>query len=767
MAPGTAALRSPFPGAELLREFEAVLRWRARGLERHVDARATAAARLFPVLLHASFQKPPLNDEPPGVSGMRFRTSWGRWAAVFGLPPPARLQRGACLAEAVFAYPGPAGLELVVLVSPGLGAHERRRLQTRIDLAAAALGARGVLLAGSLVDAAVFCTTPFAARTFMFGALIAGQPTPETWSALYQAWGTTLAKDDVPWLFDGAPTSLSSLAIGLLAARMVPPALAAMEWALGRGVGARALASPDATPLAWASLGSGLAAELEATLRLVHPPVARPGPRLGGVPTLVASRPDVPELLRIGGILSLAFLRAVRNSPALRASPRWREVIASGIPRSLLNSLGDGIRASGPAPAPDPGLVPVAGSPGFEVGFGHSLLAQGATSLQARVRALALATAAGGESQLGGLDSHWRTLAARLGRKRSGPALILVVGEASGNEPPLDPINRGPLRQIGFPSALVVRLAPGRRPTAHVLASEKAIESFLRAAGAGVEVEVLPSSPGAKSVALRLAEVAKLFRAGREGTGPASEGELATPIAVQAGGKVYLASSRALRRYPLGRFLCRPRTFLADPDAPDLALSPGDRSGPGRHSAGFIQVRLSLAGPRHAWVLYSNGLGRFRDLVPLQELEEHLRDARSVLQETQPGAALALRSDAELESALRRTAQVASAHRLDILVRGELPTRLQILIGRPGQVPDPATWPWFGGPQSAGWESAALAAMACWVPGEEGHVACRSARVTVPYGCSPELTTLYVRSVAIRRLNAHLRRLLGPYRNGE
>ncbi len=764
MASGVASVRASPPAADLARSLQALLRWRAHGLAAHVGLPAAQAARLFPVLLHTSYLKTPLDLEPPGVRGLRFRQGWAGWARSFGLPPPSKIQRDTCLAEAVFAHLGAAGLELTVLVSPGLGARDRARLEARCEQARLLLGKAGVALSARLLGAEELQTPAFAARTFLFGALLAGTPGPETWSGLMRALDANLSQGDLSDLFAGSPTSLSSLAIGLLAGGAVSSAVTAMTWAAGGGVSAHALAAPDACPVAWGGLASGLGQELETVRGLVHPALASPARHLLRGPRPSKARLELPELLRIGGVLTLAYLRAVRRSPVLRATPRWREVIASGIPASLLHAVGEGLGGGTPGSL-EPGLQPPHGPRGFEVAIGSGVLSRGATQIQARVRALALVAVAGGERKLTGVDPHWKALATRLGRVRSKPALILVVGEATGNEPPLDPLNRGPDRRIGFTSAMLIRLGPGRRPAAHLLDPSAAIEVFLRALLDGDDVEVLPSGQGATPVAVRLGAVSRLLGAtGSERKAAPSAGP-AMPVAIQVGGDVLLLRGKEMRRFPLARFLTRPRLFLADPEAPDLSPTPGDPGGASSRLSGLIQVRISLADEGHAWVLYSDRSGRFRQRVALPEVEEQLRDARAALLGAGLGSALAIRSDADVDPALRRVGIAAPTRRLEILVRGALPGGLQVRLAGSGQ---PAAGPndpgWYGGHAPSGWESAALAAMACWMPGEEGRISCQQVAVAAPSGCSAELATLYARSVATRRLDAHLRRLLGPYR---
>jgi hypothetical protein len=120
-----------------------------------------------------------------------------------------------------------------------------------------------------------------------------------------------------------------------------------------------------------------------------------------------------------------------------------------------------------------------------------------------------------------------------------------------------------------------------------------------------------------------------------------------------------------------------------------------------------------------------------------------------------------------MEAARRRAGAGPESCRFEVEVRGGLPHRLQVRIAVPDQLRAFAADEWYGGPGARGWESAALAAMAHWVPGQEGRIVCRRARVSVPSGCPVGLAALYARSVAIRRLTAHIRLLLAPYRRVE
>ena len=773
MAPVSASASAPValdpPGADEgpVREAEAVLRWRARTLRDQFAVREAEGARLFPVLLHASFKNSTLTADPPGVPGMAYRRSWVAWAADFGLSPPWRTQKGECVAEAVFALAGASGLELVVIVPAEATGGARRILEERVDLAAGVLRAGKVTCVATVLDMEAFCSTRSAARLLLFGSMLAGRLSSSSCRSLLRAWRAPLSSEDIAWIFDGAPTSLSSLAVGILAAGGVAGPLDAIEGCIRSGVSARALAAPDAAPVAWAGAVTRTGPDLDLVLGLLHPG-SSVYPRPSGAGGDVQPPPRDPAVaVQVGGRLALAFVKAVRRSHTLRASDRWREVIGAGGPRALLPLIGGGLRESAASGILRPGLEPEPGKAGFAIQLGPGALARGATSIQARVRALALLAEAGDATTLATLDPKWKALATRLARPRTRPALLVVVEDAVGSEPPLDPINRGPLRRVAIPPALVVHLGSTRRPSGRVLPGDQAVETLIRAAHAGDDVEVIPANGTALKAALRLTDVARMLAPGTVSL-DAPKGAPALPVAIQAGGRVYLTGRRKVRRFPLERFMNRPRAFLADPDGPDLVMAPGDRSTSGRDAKGIIQLRTSLSTePGMAWLLYLDGASRFREHVALQELKEHIRDTRSVLQDVQAGAALALRSDPEMEAARRNAGAGHRSRRFEVETRGELPYRLQVRVAAPNQLNAWSGDEWFGGAGSAGWEAAALSVMAHWVPGEEGRIVCRRSRVVTRPGCPVGLVSLYARSIVIRRMTAHIQRLMAPYRRVE
>ncbi len=691
-------------------------------------------ARLFPVLLHASFKRHPLEDDAPGVNGLRYRPSWPRWSRALQLPPPSRAQRGPCLVDAVLGVPDAEGLEIQVLVPGGLREEDLAQLQTRIDSARQILEEGGAPVRAQIFDSSRLEREPDAAlRTVLFGALLAGRVPAPCWQALESAGHDGVAEGRLAVLVRRAPTEMARLALALMSAGAPVGPLEPLGRMLRRGERARLLADPSVLPVAWSGQVTGLREPLEQAFRIASGrPVARPAP----LPATVGS------LLELGRVLAAACARAAHGSrlhgPARQA---WRDALGSGFPRLLLPALGRHLLdlAGGLGLS----LVPQHVGEAFEVQLPNGTpFARGATPVQARVRAIALAAEAGGERLVGKADPAWGPVAARLAKPRSKPTLLLVVEPAGGAGPPFDPLNRGPRRELAFAGALAIQLRPGRHPSARVLSAEETVVVAMRSSLAGTELEVVPGRTQARPVAARLAQIAGLLRQIRR-----------PELALQVGGAVYVPRGDRLQRYGLARFLTRPRRVVPDPDAPDLALSPGERKGLRWTTPGVVQCRVSMLDDSTVAVLYADGGGHeLREVVALAALEEHLRDARTLLQAADPAAILALRLSDDVEPALRRAGPPGP--RLEIGVSGDLPFGLILHVG-----PER-----FEARSPHGWSTAAQAVLSRWQPGAEGHVAAKAVTVRDGGERAKGLVALYARSLALRRLRVHLSRLLCPYR---
>jgi hypothetical protein len=370
------------------------------------------------------------------------------------------------------------------------------------------------------------------------------------------------------------------------------------------------------------------------------------------------------------------------------------------------------------------------------------VLGRGATPVQARVRALAVLAAAAP----GPLEAHaeppWRAVISRLAQRHERTTLLLAVEPCGPSGPPFDPLNRGPERAIGFPGALAVVASPGRRPSGRVLTGEQAVARLVSDVIAGHAVEVVPARSEAHPVAARLAQVAALVREGGRGA----------PVALEAGGEVLLVRGGRVRRYSLARFASRPRVFVPDPDAPDLALSPGERRPVGLGGASVIECRAHLIDELRAAVLYADAArGQLREIVFLADLEEHLREARALLQAADPAAVLAVRLSEDLEPAIRRLGRTGTP--VPFAVRGRLPDDVQVEVGGERH----------GGRSGSTFGRAARALLARWPKSGDARLAVSAVTLGAPAGRAAGLLALYARSAALRRLRIHLVRSLRAY----
>ena len=733
--------RAPEDATALRRALTAMLRRRISWLEAAFpDARTVRAARLLPIALHASFARGRLKEDPPGVTGLRYRPAWSTLARAFDLPPPFRAQRGQAAVEAVLASPVGDLLEIVVLVSPGLKLADVHAVADRAHAALAVMGQPAPRIELRVTDASKLALDPEVFhRAALCGTLLAGRLSLAAWNALEHAARAQVDPAVIASLASTVPSPLAALALTLVSAAPSTGPLAAAARLLRRGESARRLADPAVLAGRWAAeVVPRYRAALERAVDLTRPDVvgSRPRPMLG-----------TDEVLALGRELSTAAARAIRRAARRGLGPNardaWREAIGAEIPRALLPALGERLAAAGSL-----ATTLVRAGPLHEVRLpSGTVLGRGATPVQARVRALTVMALAAPESLGAFADPPWRLVVNRLAQRHERSTLLLVVEPATPSGPPFDPVNRGPGRALGFPAALAVVIAPGRRPSARVLDAEHAVDGLVRAAVSGQAVEVVPARSEAHPVAARLMQLAGLARDGADAG--------AVPIALETGGRVVVPRGRRVRRYALDRFTARPRLFVPDPDAPDLALSPGERRPVALGGAGVVECRAQIVDGTRAAILYADGSrGALREIVFLEELEEHLRESRAVLQQADPTAVLAVRLSDDVEPALRRLWRPAVP--VPVAVRGRLPHDLQIEVG--GER--------YGGLSGLRWRQAALALVARWPRGGEARLSVNTVTVAGGGKRAAGLMALYARSVALRRLRIHLSRALRSYRKG-
>jgi len=726
-------------GLDAQRALTAILRERAHQLPRRVAPRLGAAARLLPALLHASFGERPLELDAPGVAGLRYRRRWSSLAHAFGLPPPCRAQRERPLIDSVLALPVAGTLTAYAIVPAGLADESRRVVRDRLEAIQKIFTAAGAPVSATVLEPAQLAQDQETCHRLMaFGALLAGHLSPAAWDA-WESSRRPMAQLSTSALAASAPAPLATLALTLLARAPCPGPLEAALMLLTRGMEPRHLADPEVFCLNWAGLVPELAGLLAEAALLSSSSVAQA---------------DLRRLIANGRALAHACAAAIRASGIGRINRftqrLWREALGPVIPRFLLPAIGDRLGAE--AAAGKLRLDPMRVGHGYEVLLRDgTLLGRGASPVQARLRALSLVAAADaerppgqGSSLLSGLDPTWREVGHRLGRKRESASLLLVVVAGGGTRPgpPMDLLNRGLERVLEFDGALSVLLVPGKRPSGRMLSPDQAVRTILARAPAGASLEVLGQG-AARPVATRLAQIAALLR----------DPTARAPIAIEAGGRVLVPTGSRVFDYPLRRFAARPRHFTADPDAPDISISAGERRGLRWLPAGMVQCRVLLIDANSAALLYADEHGAYlREEAPVAEVEERLREAREIVREAVPPAVLAVRLSDALEPAIRRAGPSIAASR--VAVCGTI-SSLEVEIE--GER--------FGGKSKLGWRDAAEALLALWPTGEGQGVVGIGAVTTSARGkgLSPILA-LYAASVARRRLRTHLARAMEAYR---
>lgn len=754
-SPGSALRTDP---AALRRALTAVLRWRClRVLPATVTPRTAEAARLTPILLHTSFQQPLLRNDAPGVAGLRYRRGWSSRARRFDLPPPWRAQRDAPQIDAVLAVPEDSVLSLLVVTVAGISRADLHWVEERAAVVHGLLTAAGAACALRVLEPAALARDPLLShRLVLFGALVGGRMSTAAWSAMEAAAQQAVDPRDLVELAAEAPGHLPALALALLSGGRAPSPLAVTRRLLQNGTPARELAEPSVLCTRWSAEGQpAFAPALEEVAALLAPARPRAAPlrdpfaavHLERTPHEAAPAPagdgDAGAVLRLAAALALPLARAIRASrraglgPAERA--RWRERVGADLPRALLPALGARLAAGAELET----VLHRDGGRRHEIRLRDgAVLGRGASPLQARVRALSVLASAALDPLLAHAEPPWRNVAARLAEPRNQTTLLLVVEPAGPSGPPYDPLNRGAERRLGFPGGFAIRLAPGRRPSARALTAPELVERLLAEAQAGTRVEVLASRSEAHPVAARLTQLAALLQ---------DHGD--APVAVEAAGGVLLVDrGSGLRRYRLDRIAARPRHYLPDPDAPDLALSPGERRPSGIGGASVIECRAVPLDQSRAALLYSDrARNHLREVVFLSELEDHLREARGILQAADPRSVLTVHLADDLEPAVRRAGPAGPP--LHLSVRAQLPWDVQVQVE--GE--------WYGGHTGRTWREAALKLLVRWPREMEARIAVSTVNAVARGKRRGGLMALYARSLVLRRMRTHLVRTLRAY----
>lgn len=110
------------------------LRRRTAWLLTRLDPKARSFVRLLPLLLAATFRRPSLDREAPGLKLMPRRRRWGTLCAELELPPPSGFTSARPLVASVLLAPlGDGRFEVLVLPVDAVPSTERHRLVSRMS----------------------------------------------------------------------------------------------------------------------------------------------------------------------------------------------------------------------------------------------------------------------------------------------------------------------------------------------------------------------------------------------------------------------------------------------------------------------------------------------------------------------------------------------------------------------------------------------------------------------------------------------------------
>lgn len=727
------------------RRLVALFRARLRVIDRRLDETTRSAFALLPALFHATFPWVGLKGEAPGVEGVRTSPRWMKLARDFDLQPPTGIQRGRRLVGALLLTPHEAGFDVHVVPAEGLTLLEEQRIAQRAH-------AVETLFRRRLLPIAITATGPTAqpydvasrSRLLSSGALLAGR-LPDAFFNGLGPMGDPLAAE----LWRTAPTETARV-LALLTLDPWPSGEAAELEAVAD------LAHAVRQPL-WHFADPDLFMAARAALRSRRPGLpftvcaltSAPGPVRNsanalashfGQATLLNGAPPA-AVLDVGRALALELTRAVRRVPPGDAGPLRgrlaRTTLAAGFPRLLLPALSAAVqvlaRRSGL-----PALKPVQGPRGVEVRLADgSVLGRGVHAAQAWARTLAL---------LGNVlarpvapppaPREWAKLVPRLIEPSERRTLVFDLTPADVPGPPFDPLNRGPGRRLAIAGALLVSLAPGRRPSAREIRAVDVPRLVLTETLAGTHLEFVARGTEAQSLEARLTRLARRVR---------TQVPL-RPVAIELGGDVLVVSAKGFRQHAEPTFARRPVRCAFDPEAPDFGVDASQGrevpSSPQLQCLAFADddgtTRL-LTMDDAGWIL--------RETVPQAWAEDWLTEAQQFLR-AEPQAALSVRAANTLT---RSSLTLHSAPAPDVIVtlRGQLPFGLELELD--GER--------YGGRAELPWSAAALTVLSRWPLGVRGRV--RFAAVDVTVGDEPVtgLLRLYARSLALRRLNTHIEAL--------
>ncbi len=698
-----------------IRALTAMLRWRLRWMLSRLPAEQANALRFFPAMMQASFASPPLKLEAPGIARLKFRRSWTTLARVFGLPPPSSMQRAKGAIDAVFAIPRSDGVDLFAVLATPLPPRARQAIVDRIAAAQAVLGPIGRTIDCKLVDPNTIDEPTFQA-IMSLGVLLAGLPPASFFTATNPAVQTPLPI--AAMLAERATTPLAALSLMLMVGEKHSPPLAVVQKGLADKISARLLSDPSVFCARWASQSPSAGALLSNVLKWTDPHAA------------AEDRPPPGEILRVGRELVLLCARSIHRCPiadskALRARFR-RDVISGGLPAALLPVLGQCKLRFSPAPVLVNANHEVRLTDGTVLGRGHS-------AIQARIRALALVTAAGYPTE--------SKLAARIAKNTVTSTLHLIIetDESTGGQ--AETVNTSPERPFGVVGATALILRVGYRPTALRLNGAETVRAIAESALRNREIEVIPLMAEGQPATARLSRVVTVMQ--KRGSYPA---------AIAAGGIVLLEREGRVRQIPMRNFARRPTVCNTDPESMELSLSPerGARSSGAFAIPNAIDCRVYQVTETTACVLSRDDKGRLmREEVALNRLEDHLREGQEILRAGVPAAPLAARLSDGMEALLMRHRRTVYA--MPVTIGGDLPMKMWMEIdGTRIQLS-----------RRGGWDAAAQTILSKLPDGVEANLKITRAEITERGEQAKPISRLYARAMVLRRIAIHLRKQTG------
>lgn len=769
------------PGSAYERRLlRALLRWRMRRILAGLSFRDRLALRVLPSLLHASFPAQDLRGEAPGIEGVSSGRSWLTAGRAFGLPPPSSTQRHRRTIRAVVALPSEQGLALSILPIPGIRPQELEQIAQRCKVAQSLVERQGAKISiriGELLEEQPSGSLPIV----LFGGLVAGDLPHQPWETLRVEDAASLAA-----LVDAAPSRLAAASLMLLHPGSRTSAWSTFLQAHQQGLSVALLSDPELFCAAWVSrrrprgmlplealrvAGSAASSRRAAASWLGgdetgrpagtdrsssgagQPPPAHPSampavpsssgfagqpPSAGTVAgwggrsaadTLhkTAEVREARAIAELGRALTVEVSRAIRRHHPLAASAELRRqfrrdfLTRSGLPTLLRSTLDARLEGIGPLRLAD--LIALGGG-----GITSSHLE---TEL---IRGLALLGPAAFRAAAK-LDPPWPRIALRLETPVDRPTILLSIGVQAIDGPPMDPLNRGRARENSLRNPLFVCLSPHRRPTAHRQLPDHAVARLLAEASRDRDLEFIAEEPTAEPAASRLQRLAvRVGAATRRGM----------PLATEVGGQVMMPTADGLRDYALRRFAARPRLYTPDPEAPDLGAVGGHI---GAAPRGTLDCLVLEEGPAHAVLITTDASGhRLREEVPAHRLVTHLEEARAHLRRAPEPLVLTVRKVGAERPPLHLPPE---ADPIALAADGELLHGVQLtLLGER-----------YGSGSPLGWEAAAASLLSVWPATSYPSLAIR--RLDLRHRGQPlsGLVLLYARSVVLRRLDLHMRRM--------